>query len=210
MDYNKVIVNAKKLTEKSNSNKVFLRSLKMLKINRSNFLHKLIFGFIELCLAVLMAKSFNTVGLVGDVVQVIIAIILAMLAVVFTGYAIFQALVNKKLLFAMIASGDSRNNKLSEANTYFAEVMAFQIGCVLLDLFVILFTIVLPDNWMLFVNNTLNEFLAIVAITILLYCNIESIWEMKCFIFNIFQMFNISAYSCVTEMVKTQSNEDIE
>lgn len=207
-NFEKVMSNAEKLTEKSNSNKVFLQSLKILKPNKSNFLHKLIFGIIEVTVAFIMAKRTDTIGLTENVLQVVITVMLAFLAVVFTGYAFFQALINDKLLVSMIATGDNKNNKLSEANIYFAEVMIFQIGCMLLDLLVIVFMIVLPENWTLLSNNMLNEALATIGISLLLYCNVESIWEMKSFIFNVFQLFNLHAYSRIAKIQENQSDKE--
>lgn len=207
-NFEKVMSNAEKLTEKSNSNKVFLQSLKILKPNKSNFLHKLIFGIIEVTVAFIMAKRTDTIGLTENVLQVVITVMLAFLAVVFTGYAFFQALINDKLLVSMIATGDNKNNKLSEANIYFAEVMIFQIGCMLLDLLVIVFMIVLPEDWTLLFNNMLNEAFATIGISFLLYCNVESIWEMKSFIFNVFQLFNLHAYSRIAKIQENQSDKE--
>lgn len=207
-NFEKVISNAEKLTEKSNSNKVFLQSLKILKPDKSNFLHKLIFGIIEVTVAFIMAKRTDTIGLTENVLQVVITVMLAFLAVVFTGYAFFQALINDKLLVSMIATGDNKNNKLSEANIYFAEVMIFQIGCMLLDLLVIVFMIVLPEDWTLLSNNMLNEAFATIGISFLLYCNVESIWEMKSFIFNVFQLFNLHAYSRIAKIQENQSDKE--
>ena len=207
-NFEKVMSNAEKLTEKSNSNKVFLQSLKILKPNKSNFLHKLIFGIIEITVAFIMAKRTDTIGLTENVLQVVITGMLAFLAVVFTGYAFFQALINDKLLVSMIATGDNKNNKLSEANIYFAEVMIFQIGCMLLDLLVIVFMIVLPEDWTLLSNNMLNEAFATIGISFLLYCNVESIWEMKSFIFNVFQLFNLHAYSRIAKIQENQSDKE--
>ena len=204
-NFEKVMSNAEKLTEKSNSNKVFLQSLKILKPNKSNFLHKLIFG---ITVAFIMAKRTDTIGLTENVLQVVITVMLAFLAVVFTGYAFFQALINDKLLVSMIATGDNKNNKLSEANIYFAEVMIFQIGCMLLDLLVIVFMIVLPEDWTLLSNNMLNEAFATIGISFLLYCNVESIWEMKSFIFNVFQLFNLHAYSRIAKIQENQSDKE--
>lgn len=207
-NFEKLMSNAVKLTEKSNSNKVFLQSLKILKPDKSNFLHKLIFGIIEVTVAFIMAKRTDTIGLTENVLQVVITVMLAFLAVVFTGYAFFQALINDKLLVSMIATGDNKNNKLSEANIYFAEVMIFQIGCMLLDLLVIVFMIVLPEDWTLLSNNMLNEAFATIGISFLLYCNVESIWEMKSFIFNVFQLFNLHAYSRIAKIQENQSDKE--
>lgn len=207
-NFEKLMSNAVKLTEKSNSNKVFLQSLKILKPDKSNFLHKLIFGIIEVILAIIMVKRVDTISLTEDVLQVVITVMLAFLAVVFTGYAFFQALINDKLLVSMIVAGDDKNNKLSEANNYFAEVMIFQIGCMLLDLLVIVFMIVLPEDWTLLSNNMLNEAFATIGISFLLYCNVESIWEMKSFIFNVFQLFNLHAYSRIAKIQENQSDKE--
>ena len=207
-NFEKLMSNAVKLTEKSNSNKVFLQSLKILKPDKSNFLHKLIFGIIEVILAIIMVKRVDTISLTEDVLQVVITVMLAFLAVVFTGYAFFQAIINDKLLVSMIVAGDDKNNKLSEANNYFAEVMIFQIGCMLLDLLVIVFMIVLPEDWTLLSNNMLNEALAAIGISLLLYCNVESIWEMKSFIFNVFQLFNLHAYSRIAKIQENQSDKE--
>lgn len=207
-NFEKLMSNAVKLTEKSNSNKVLLQSLKILKPDKSNFLHKLIFGIIEVILAIIMVKRVDTISLTEDVLQVVITVMLAFLAVVFTGYAFFQALINDKLLVSMIVAGDDKNNKLSEANNYFAEVMIFQIGCMLLDLLVIVFMIVLPEDWTLLSNNMLNEALAAIGISLLLYCNVESIWEMKSFIFNVFQLFNLHAYSRIAKIQENQSDKE--
>lgn len=207
-NFEKVMSNTEKLTEKSNSNKVFLQSLKILKPNKSNFLHKLIFGIIEVTVAFIMAKRTDTIGLTENVLQVVITVMLAFLAVVFAGYAFFQALINDKLLVSMIATGDKKNNKLSEANIYFAEVMIFQIVCMLLDLLVIVFMIVLPEDWTLLSNNMLNEAFATIGISFLLYCNVEIIWEMKSFIFNVFQLFNLHAYSRIAKIQENQSDKE--
>ena len=159
-------------------------------------------------MAFIMAKRTDTIGLTENVLQVVITVMLAFLAVVFTGYAFFQALINDKLLVSMIATGDNKNNKLSEANIYFAEVMIFQIGCMLLDLLVIVFMIVLPEDWTLLSNNMLNEAFATIGISFLLYCNVESIWEMKSFIFNVFQLFNLHAYSRIAKIQENQSDKE--
>ena len=108
----------------------------------------------------------------------------------------------------MIATVDNKNYKLSEANIYLSEVMIFQIGCMLLDLLVIVFMIVLPEDWTLLSNNMLNEAFATIGISFLLYCSVESIWEMKSFIFNVFQLFNLHAYSRIAKIQENQSDKE--
>ena len=205
-NYDKVLNNAEKFAEDSNSNKVFFHSLKILIPNKKNYLRKLVFVIIEVLIAYSMAKRYNTIELTEDVIQVVIVVVLALLAIVFTGYAFFQALINDELLVSMIEVGGNGNNKLYETNGYFAEVMIFKICCILLDLLAIVCMIALPEYWMLFRDNMKNELLASIIISFVLYCNVESIWEMKSFIYNVFQLFNLHAYSRVVEIKKKKHN----
>ena len=49
-------------------------------------------------------------------------------------------------------------------------------------------------------NNIINESLAFLGIWIILFINMESIWEMKSFIFNLYQLYNLHAYSRMLEI----------
>ena len=66
---------------------------------------------------------------------------------------------------------------------------------------------ILPQEWFLFENNATNELLATLGIFIGLHLNMESIWEMKSFIFNVFQLFNLHAYSRMAEIKEQEKDE---
>ena len=53
-----------------------------------------------------MATQINTIALTKDVFEAIISIIIALIAIVFTGYAFFQALVNNKMLITLLSVDD--------------------------------------------------------------------------------------------------------
>lgn len=78
--------------------------------------------------------------------------------------------------------------------------MIFQIACLLVDILLVIFMIIVPKNWCAFDNNQANEWISGIALVFLLHCNIESIWEMKSFIFNVFQLFNLHAYARISEI----------
>lgn len=203
----KALKNAKNLTKKYSSTKILINSLAILKINKSNCLRKIIFAFIEVLIALIMATQINTIALTKNVFEVIISIIIALVAIVFTGYAFFQALVNNKMLITLLSVDDEQEGNLSQTNKYFAEVMIFQIACLLIDLLIVIFTMILPQEWFLFENNVTNELLATLGIFIGLHLNMESIWEMKSFIFNVFQLFNLHAYSRMAEIKEQEKDE---
>ncbi len=203
----KAFKNALNLTKKYSSTKILINSLSILKINKSNCLRKIIFTFIEVFIALIMATQINTIALTKDVFEAIISIIIALIAIVFTGYAFFQALVNNKMLITLLSVDDEQGGNLAQTNKYFAEVMSFQIACLLIDLLIVIFTMILPQEWFLFENNATNELLATLGIFIGLHLNMESIWEMKSFIFNVFQLFNLHAYSRMAEIKEQEKDE---
>lgn len=194
INIDKAMKMAEELKKKSSSSKELFKSLKILVPNKDNIIRKIVFLAIEIVFCVVVAKQINTIALAKDIFQVILSVVIALVAIVFTGYAIFQALINDKLLIALL-SVENKDGNLYGTNAYFVRVMIFQIACLIMDVFIIILLIALPEEWVLFTNNTTNEICAMILLLFAVYCNIEGIWEMKSFIFNVFQMFNLHAYA---------------
>lgn len=194
INIDKAMKMAEELKKKSSSSKELFKSLKILVPNKDNIIRKIVFLTIEIVFCVVVAKQINTIALAKDIFQVILSVVIALVAIVFTGYAIFQALINDKLLIALL-SVENKDGNLYGTNAYFVRVMIFQIACLIMDVFIIILLIALPEEWVLFTNNTTNEICAMILLLFAVYCNIEGIWEMKSFIFNVFQMFNLHAYA---------------
>lgn len=194
----KALNNAIILDNISNSKDIFIKSfVSILKIDKNNWKRRLAFGAIETVIAIIMSVQKNTIPLAKDVFQLVLSVDLALLAIVFTGYSIFQALINDKLLVVLV-NVDKGN--LAETNRYFVEVMFFQIGCLMLNICLLFFCMVLPDSWCLFHSNVVNTGLAAIGAFIILHINIEGIWEMKSFIFNMYQLFNLHSLSRIIEI----------
>ncbi len=196
----KAYENAEFLKEKSNSTSVFIESLSILKMNKVTWKRKLLFIIIEICVAIVMAMQIETISLTKDVMTLIITVIIALVAIVFTGYAFFQALINDTLLVTLMSVDIESEGNLYKTNKYFAKVFIFQILCLMLNLILVVFMIILPNEWCLFKNSQLNELVATIGLVIVFYMNFEGIWEMKSFIFNVFQLFNLHAYSRLVRM----------
>lgn len=201
IDKENLINNSMDLIIENNSNYVLRKSFLLLKINRKNIGRKIIFIILEVIAAIFIAEQATTINIVREIVEVLISVMLALLAIVFTGYTIFQALLNDRLLIALVSDDSDKKNKLVETNSYFVEVMMLQIFFLMVNILVIIFLFLLPDDWSLLTNNRINELLATGLILLHLHLNLECIWEMKSFIFNTFQLFNLYAYSRVLNIV---------
>ena len=203
----KAFENAEYLKEKTDSTVVFIDSLSILKFNKSNWKRKLLLLAIEAIAATTIATQLDTIPLTKDIMTILITTIIALTAIVFTGYAFFQALVNDTLLVALMSVDIESEGNLYKTNKYFAKVMIFQMVCVVVDLILVLFTTILPTQWSLFYDEIINEGIATIGILLMLHINFEGIWEMKSFIFNVFQLFNLHAYSRLVQMKRGEKEK---
>lgn len=201
----KALENANKLANPFNSKKILLASLKLLMPRKKDFIRRFLFLAIEVIISIIISKQYNTIPLAKEMMNVVITVIIALLAIVSTGYAFFQALINNKLLVTLLSVDDSQEGNLAKTNEYFAVVMTLQLLCLMINTVVCIFSIILPETWCLSNNNLVNELLSTLGITCILYLNFESIWEMRSFIYNVFQLYNLHAYSRMFEIIEKES-----
>lgn len=210
MEVEKILRNSEKLGKNRSSTKVLFQALNILKINKKNIVRRAGFGVIELAIAIVLAKIPDTIPKTESALSTINTVLLAFFAVVFTGYAFFQALINDTLLMFMINEDAEKktenSSKLEESNYYFAEVMMLQFVVIMINMLLILTLGILPMEWCLFDNQIVNETLCIVGIFGMLYINTESLWETKSFIFNVFQLFNAHAMSRIISILKKKKD----
>lgn len=210
MDEERIIENAIKLGEKKKSTEVLKKSLHLFLPTKHSCVRCVVFLIFELILACFVAQNADTIFLEEKIITLFHDIIIALFGIIFTGYALFQALISDKLLFEMIKQRSDKeeyNSYIEESNGYFAEVMMAQFLVIIIDLIIRIFVGILPDQWVLFKNNMMNETFAGALIVVSIYLNVEVIWETKSFIFNMFQLFNGHAMARVIDMINKSKNE---
>lgn len=200
--------NAEALGKKSSSSSVFLKSLTLLKFSKDNTIRKIIFIVAEGYATSAILRQHITIPISKEIAGMLISIIISLIAIVFTGYALFQALINDRLLITSLSVDRNKNANLAKTNEYFAEVMTIQITCLIVDFAVAVFSSITPNDWCLFSNKAINEILAFGALLFFFYINIESIWEMRSFIYNVCQLYNLHAYSRALEIKKNNSHQN--
>lgn len=213
MEKGKIIERAVALGKSKDSTKVLLKALGVLKIKRKNVIRKIVFILFELLIAITISRVPDTIEMAESVTNIFNVVLLALFAIVFTGYAFFQALINDKLLLYMIkedATESDCSSKLEETNLYFAKVMMLQFSVIIINALLLIILGILPVDWCLSANNAINETLSALGIVVLLHLNIESIWETKSFIFNVTQLFNAHAMSRIINILENdeQNGED--
>lgn len=151
--------------------------------------------------------SNNTLDIFKEIVNFSNNSVIAIFSVIFTGYALFQALINKNTLKVMFLTKPDKNvnrNLFIEYNLYF---LVFSVLCVLSIIlnFIILIYIPVIKEFSIMLFGTYENFVSILIINLYFIINIYIILEVKCFLFNLFRCFNISA---ISTMIDDLSNYD--
>ena len=189
------------LFSENSSNKMLLRAFRILNISKDGWGKNMAILVICSIPTIVMSLSIDTVPLVPTSAEQLLNVTLALFGIVFTGYAFFQALINNELLMRMLASTNDQKDKkkngkkiskLQETNENFVEIAA------------------VPTDFVLFNNTCYNNCSAGIFIEIYFAFSTTIIWEVKSFIFNIFQLFNAHAGARAIEIIDSQSENDTE
>ncbi len=167
---------------------------------------KIVAGVISILFAVIIVFEHNTYAKITNILEILNGVILALLAIVFTGYAFFQALMSDKLIENMLMVEKDDCSKLEESNNYYVQTMFLQLICILINIVGLVSAILLKDNLVLDYFNKLCTVLEILYVIVAIYFNIICLLETKSFIFNIYQMFNLHALARIVEKNK-KTNE---
>lgn len=201
MKNDKIVSNAYKLEYKYSSSHLMKESLKLLCFNKENIIRKLLFIVVEIIISILIAINPDTVSICKTAISSINEVELALYAIVFTGYALFQALIGKKMLLLMVETESEKEgfSYLQKSNLYFAKLMMIQLLMIVINLALVIILTLIPVSWCAFSAVALNIIISSICIMMILHFNFEVIWEVKSFVFNTFQLFNIHAMSRVIE-----------
>ncbi len=155
------------------------------------------------------AISPNTVEIFRIFVELVREVSLAMFGIVFTGYALFQALIGKEMLIRMIKNtigeGKQEKSRLQETNELFVKTMMMQFICVIVSVVLTQFLVCIPNEFILLESMWWNELLAFCGIFLFVYISFITLIEIKSFVFNIFQWFNFHAVARLMEMINDEN-----
>lgn len=205
------IENVEKLFSMKCSEEILKRALKSLMLKKDYLKTYLVLFLLCLVLSIGISVSEDTVILSCAMVGDFLNIFLAMFGIVFTGYAFFQALINKPLLIMMLNSegiihGESVS-KFQEVNELFVELMIQYILGILLSLFLKIALSSIPNEFTMFSDRILNNFCAGVLLLLYLFLMALILWRMISFLFNVFQLFNAHAGAKALEIVKEEKEK---
>ena len=152
---------------------------------------------------------WETVNIFSESCETILNVVVAMFGTVFTGYSFFQALISEELLVRMVndttkdCKGDEKS-KLQETNETFIECMMLELFTILISLLLKIIISCVNPEFLLFNQMWKNNTMASILIFVYFYIVAIVLWEIKSFIFNVFQLFNIYAGVKIVGIVKKE------
>lgn len=202
------------LLKKRSSTSIFLEALIEISPCKVGFARFFIIAFVSLMPSILMAWKIDTIPLFLKAVEIFNTVTIGLFGIVFMGYAFFQALINDDLLIRLLntkINGNDKESKLQESNEYFAKVMMLYIVEIIINILILITLGSVGDYFYLpFLKNSVNNTIAFFLIGAYLNFALNVVWEMKSFVFNLFQLFNSHAATKAFELMKKDSENGVE
>lgn len=197
-----------KLYDIKSSNQALKASFRELFPEKKIELHHIIIGIISLLAGILLKSNESTFIIFLEIIELLNSIIIALFGIVFTGYTLFQALIDSDVLKRMLAIKNGKTT-IQISNDYFLNVMILDLFCIMLNTGLLVGIKIFPKQFL--VNGKIMAFVIVILLS--LYFSIQTliIWEMKSFVFNIYRIFNVYAGSKAVEILKKdkeRTNED--
>ena len=101
---------------------------------------------------------------------------------------------------------EEEKSKLQETNETFVKCMLLNIVAIIVSLLLRIIISCIPEDFVVFKKLEYNNITAAFLISLYFYFIITIIWEVKSFVFNIFQLFNAYAGTRVLKIFEDDSN----
>lgn len=178
---------------------------------KSNKILKYVAIFLALILSYLIDKSNNTCSLIREIFIDFNVMQTAIFGILFTGYSIFQALLDERIIVSLLTVSENDNSEVSflkRINEYFANTMLIMFSTIMLNLFIIIFLKI--DVFISIVNRMYNfKYLFFyISYVFIFIINFFCFIEVKSFIFNIFNIFNLQCANKAYQYIENQTREE--
>lgn len=206
---NDVIHNSlKELVKEKDFKAIFLEGLKLLKPSKYRII------FIILILLILVFPIYNmttgndTIAKFQSFVEYSNEIIKDLFGVIFTGYALFQALIGVNALKQMLINKIGKHSSFKAYNLYFFILSILYLYIILLNYIIIIILKNINFAYFNMINNLCKNAVAFILIFIYTGINIFVISEIKSFLVNMYHCFNMSVFSEGIDIINKENESD--
>lgn len=146
-----------------------------------------------------------------EIFKTVNVVVLPVLALAVTGYAIFQALVSGKTLITLLEVEQGEYSKFKAYNFFFLSFSVLSLFMVILNFILLILFNNISSTWSLdFLDPETNYVLFTILICVYITFLVNLLIEVKCFLYNLYQIFVINAVAKGIEHIEEHSNSDKE
>lgn len=196
--------NIEKLLQSEPSEILLIKALKGLKVKPKDKKERGILILVCCALGFGIGICNGTVTILQNSTEAILDVVLALFGIIFTGYALLQAFMNKQLLYQMLKDVKGRDTeeektRLQDVNETFVYLMILYVIAIIITLILRIVLYCIPGDYMLFRSLLISNSLA--GILIALYFSFIGIilWRTIGFVSSVFQLFNVYAVAQLLE-----------
>ncbi|TGB04701.1 hypothetical protein [Halobacillus salinus] len=209
-DKEKLSGNANQLLEDLNFKSVFKNSISLLKPSRNRFL--VIVGFAILIMILyyfVLINSVNGIEHALGIVNYVTTVSVAILALIITGYAIFQALATGETLIGLLKTNQGKRSYFLTYNNYFFAISLLYLTLLIVNFVLFVVLSGLPTDWALpYFSTKCNNMLYSLLMVIYLSFVFNSMIELKSFVFNLYSVFSTTAVQkAITKIKETDRSQ---
>ncbi len=181
-------------------------------INKHNIISRITIILISTVFA-LSISIMDTVIIMRDISAMMLDIAIAVFGIVFTGYTLFQAVLNREIISIFIkdirknTKRKDNKNVLHETNWNFIQLMLQFAVMMFVNLLLRISLSIIPDDFQIFRLQTLNIAIAFVLLFLYFYQAFVILWRLIGFLHNIYEIFNAYAVSEYVEVLKEDDSK---
>ena len=199
-----IIRSLERMTENENRPEVYKKVFKsFIKIPKERYQKLLLIGIIMSIKIISIGFSNNTISIFLNIVSYSNNFAIPVFTLIFTGYAIFQALSNRETLSALLSVNENNRSKFEEYNFSFLSTAIFFLCIIGLNYIILVLFSGVSTAWHLsWLSNQINNIIATILIWIYLMINIHALLEVSSFILNLYDCFSINAIANGIDQLK--------
>lgn len=200
--------NLKDLLKEKNFKDILIEGLKLLKPSKDRIIF-IVIVLLLMCMPVFnIINSGNVINKVQWIMDKSNDLIKDLFGIIFTGYALFQALIGVNALKQMLINKIGKHSSFKAYNLYF---FILSITYLLIIIFNYILSILLNSgicNYISIFNIAVKKSLEFLFVIIYIGINIFAVCEIKSFLVNMYYCFNMSVFSEGIEIIKEPIMKD--
>lgn len=199
-----ILENIVALSKNRKLKNLFLETLREIQPTKKSIWQYICSLFLMVIVVIAIMLSGNVVEGMQHSIEVMNAVALAFIAIVFGTYAIFQALLSDATFWALL---DTENNMLDVSNKSFLHTILLYLFYIILNCVLEILLFVIPYDFKWPDNSLIANGFATILIGIYFWFSFILVYEIKNFAVNLYQMFNVYNIYRALEMVEEKEKE---